>query len=66
MYPPRAVQGFLKKEELVLLHQHRGNRRSLDAVEVDANIAGRSYQARAIRRVGDLSPGLTTGLEAIL
>lgn len=53
MYPPRPVQGFLKKDELVLLHQRRGNRRRLDEVEVDGKIAGRFYQARAIRRVGD-------------
>ena len=53
MYPPRPVQGFLKKDELVLLHQRRGNRRRLDAVEVDGKIAGRFYQARAIRRVGE-------------
>ena len=53
MYPPRPVQGFLKKDELVLLHQRRGNRRKLDEVEVDGKIAGRFYQARAIRRVGE-------------
>lgn len=53
MYPPRPVQGFLKKNELVLLHQRRGARRKLDEVEVDGKIAGRFYQARAIRRVGE-------------
>lgn len=53
MYPPRPVQGFLKKDELVLLHQRRGNRRKLAQVEVDGKIAGRFYQARAIRRVGE-------------
>lgn len=53
MYPPRPVQGFLKKDELVLLHQRRGTRRKLDGVEVDGKIAGRFYQARAIRRVGE-------------
>ena len=53
IYPPRPVQGFLKKDELVLLHQRRGTRRKLDEVEVDGKIAGRFYQARAIRRVGE-------------
>ena len=53
MYPPRPVQGFLKKDELALLHQRRGARRKLDDVEVDGRIAGRFYQARAIRRVGE-------------
>ncbi|WP_299131522.1 DEAD/DEAH box helicase family protein, partial [uncultured Amaricoccus sp.] len=53
MYPPRPVQGFLKKDELELLHQRRGSRRTLDDVEVDGAIAGRFYQARAIRRVGE-------------
>ena len=28
-YPPRSVQGFLKKDELMLLHQRRTTRRSL-------------------------------------
>lgn len=52
MYPPRAVSGFMKKGELVLLHQRRTTRRKLDAVQVDEGIAGRYYQTRAIRRVG--------------
>jgi len=52
-YPPRNVSGFLKKEELVLLIQRRLTRKPLDTVDVDDKIAGRFYQARAIRRVGD-------------
>ncbi|MDF1721117.1 MAG: DEAD/DEAH box helicase family protein [Minwuia sp.] len=52
MYPPRAVSGFMKKSELVLLHQRRTTRRKLDTVPVDEAIAGRYYQTRAIRRVG--------------
>jgi len=53
MYPPRRVSGFLKKDELVLLHQRRGTRKALDGVSVDESIAGRFYQQRAIRRVGE-------------
>lgn len=53
MYPPRRVSGFLKKDELVLLHQRRGTRKALDGVSVDQDIAGRFYQQRAIRRVGE-------------
>jgi len=52
-YPPRAVQGFLKKDELMLLHQRRDTRRALADVESDAKIAGYFYQARAIRRIGE-------------
>ncbi len=53
MYPPRRVSGFLKKDELVLLHQRRSSRKGLDSVSVDQGIAGRFYQQRAIRRVGE-------------
>lgn len=53
MYPPRMVQGFLKKDELALLHQRRTTRKSLAAVDIDTDIAGRYYQTRAIRRVGE-------------
>ena len=53
MYPPRSVSGFLKKDELVLLHQRRQTRKILDDVSVDEEIAGRFYQQRAIRRVGE-------------
>ena len=52
-YPPRSVQGFLKKDELMLLHQRRTTRRSLPGIEIDSSIAGRFYQARAIRRIDE-------------
>ncbi len=52
-YPPRAVQGFYKRAELELLHQRRSSRKALTKVKIDADIAGRFYQARAIRRVGE-------------
>ncbi|MCA0857282.1 DEAD/DEAH box helicase family protein [Phaeobacter italicus] len=52
-YPPRQISGFLKKDELQLLHQRRDNVRALSTVDVDPDIAGRHYQQRAIRRVGE-------------
>lgn len=52
-HPPRRISGFLKKDELQLLHQRRGNARPLSQVDVDTSIAGRHYQQRAIRRVGE-------------
>ncbi|SIT24899.1 type I restriction enzyme, R subunit [Gemmobacter megaterium] len=53
MYPPRRIAGFLKKDELVLLMQRRATRKALDGVSVDNAIAGRFYQQRAIRSVGE-------------
>ena len=50
-YPPRQVQGFLKKTELELIVQRRSTKRSLLTTEVDHDIAGRYYQTRAIRRI---------------
>lgn len=52
-YPPRKVHGFLKKDELQLWRQRKATRRSLSTMNVDENIAGRYYQTRAIRRVGE-------------
>ncbi|MDP2619161.1 MAG: DEAD/DEAH box helicase family protein [Hyphomicrobiales bacterium] len=52
-YPPRPVQGFLKKDELLLLHQRRTTRKSLATVEIDTGIVERFYQTRAIRRIGE-------------
>lgn len=52
-HPPRRISGFLKKDELQLLHQRRLNARPLSLVDVDTAIAGRHYQQRAIRRVGE-------------
>jgi type I restriction enzyme R subunit len=52
-YPPRQVQGFLKKDELLLLHQRRTTKRSLSTIEVDSKIVERYYQTRAIRRIGE-------------
>ena len=53
MYPPRRVQGFYKKAELDLLIQRRSTRRSLGEASINESIAGRYYQTRAIRRIGE-------------
>lgn len=52
-YPPRPVQGFLKKPELELALQRRKSRRSLAVAEIDSRIVERYYQTRAIRRIGE-------------
>jgi type I restriction enzyme R subunit len=52
-YPPRAVQGFLKKAELELMIQRRASRKRLADAAVDLKIAERFYQTRAIRRIGE-------------
>ena len=53
-YPPRQVHGFLKKDELELWRQRKAARRSLSGTKIDEDIAGRFYQTRAIRRVGEV------------
>lgn len=52
-YPPRRVDGFFTKSELEYLVAGRTRRLPLDAVPVDASIASRHYQQRAIRAIGD-------------
>ncbi|HUP70053.1 MAG TPA: DEAD/DEAH box helicase family protein [Acidimicrobiales bacterium] len=52
-YPPRAVQGFYKRDELELLIQRRTTRTSLATTEVDSSIVERYYQNRCIRRIGE-------------
>ncbi|MBT4052910.1 MAG: DEAD/DEAH box helicase family protein [Bacteroidetes Order II. Incertae sedis bacterium] len=52
-YPPRPVQGFLKKDELMLLHQRHGTRKLLSRIDIDTNTVERPYQTRAIRRIGE-------------
>ncbi len=52
-YPPRPVQGFLKKVELELAIQRRKSRRPLATAEIDPAIVERYYQTRAIRRIGE-------------
>ena len=52
-YPPRTVQGFLKRDELELIIQRRGTRRRLGNQPIDPAIVERFYQTRAIRRIDD-------------
>ncbi|MEU3018027.1 DEAD/DEAH box helicase family protein [Nocardiopsis sp. NPDC007018] len=52
-YPPREVQGFYTKDELRTLIMRRAGRQALAGVEINADIAGRHYQARAIRRIAE-------------
>jgi type I restriction enzyme R subunit len=52
-FPPRAVEGFYKKAELELLHLRRRTRQRLATAPINTTIAGRFYQERAIRRIGE-------------
>jgi type I restriction enzyme R subunit len=52
-YPPRPVQGFRTKAELLLLIQRRETKKRLASAEINGDIAGRYYQTRAIRRIGE-------------
>lgn len=52
-HPPRAVQGFYKRDELALLIQRRTSRKPLTAATINAHIVERYYQTRAIRRVAE-------------
>lgn len=52
-YPPRAVQGFYKKQELELLIQRRNSRKKLAEAVINPAIIERYYQTRAVRRVGE-------------
>ncbi|MEV6902153.1 DEAD/DEAH box helicase family protein [Amycolatopsis sp. NPDC051372] len=52
-YPPREVQGFYTQDELQLLVQRRAGRQSLAKLPINAEIAGRTYQTHAIRRVAE-------------
>lgn len=51
--PPRKVQGFLSREELVLTIQRRLTRRALATLDINAKIVERYYQTRAIRAIGE-------------
>ncbi|MDP2000568.1 MAG: DEAD/DEAH box helicase family protein [Rhodoferax sp.] len=52
-YPPRAVQGFFKKQELALLIQRRSSRKKLAEAVINPDIIERYYQNRAVRRIGE-------------
>ena len=52
-YPPRAVAGFYKKDELASLILRRAQREPLDVAAVKDAIAGRYYQKRAIGSIAE-------------
>ncbi len=52
-YPPRQVQGFYTKDELVLAIGRRTARHPLGDLDSNDDIAGRFYQQRAIRSIAD-------------
>ena len=52
-YPPREIDGFYTAAELELLIQRRHTRIPLATTPVNSGIAGRPYQVRAIKAVGD-------------
>ena len=52
-YPPRAVQGFYKRDELELLIQRRSTRKNLAVATINESIVDRYYQQRTIRRIGE-------------
>lgn len=52
-YPPRSIQGFLKKDELELTIQRRSTLKPLAMETINQKIVERYYQTRAIRRVAE-------------
>lgn len=52
-YPPRAIAGFLTKDELELVVRRRRSMKALGTTPIDGTIVERYYQTRAIRRVGE-------------
>lgn len=50
-YPPREIHGFLQKEELERIIFRRSNRKSLDLILPNRDIAGRTYQLEALKRI---------------
>ena len=50
-YPPRPIQGFLKRDELELAIQRRQILKKLAETDIDGKIVERPYQSRAIRRI---------------
>ena len=53
-YPPRETQGFYTSDELELLIQRRQVKLPLASAQADTDVAGRPYQVRAIKAVGDV------------
>jgi type I restriction enzyme, R subunit len=52
-YPPRAVAGFYKKDELATLVLRRAQRQPLDVARVKGKIVERYYQKRAIGSIAE-------------
>lgn len=52
-YPPRKIAGFHTREDLERLLHQRHYAQPLNNVTIDSRIAGRDYQAEAIRRVAE-------------
>jgi len=52
-YPPRAIQGFLTKDELELAIRRPATLKPLSSADIDRTIIERFYQTRAIRRVSE-------------
>ncbi len=52
-YPERAVAGIYTKEDLERLHYKRKNKKSLQNIAINADIAGRYYQKAAITAVAE-------------
>jgi type I restriction enzyme, R subunit len=52
-YPPRPIQGFMKRDELELAIQRRSKLKKLASESIKQEIAGRYYQTRAIRRIAE-------------
>lgn len=50
-YPPREIQGFLRKDELQTRIWRRTHQKSLDITPINLDIAGRTYQIEAIKRI---------------
>jgi type I restriction enzyme, R subunit len=51
--PPRSIQGFLKQDELTRIIQRRTTQIALGTSDLNDTIAGRYYQTRAIRKIGE-------------
>lgn len=56
-YPPRAVQGFLTRDELELMIARRVTRLPLADVTINKGIVERHYQHRAIRAIDEAFSG---------
>jgi len=56
-YPPRRVYGFYTKDDLERIIRRRTAKQSLASLDINRDIAGRPYQERAIRAVGEALEG---------